>query len=107
MACPRASWASRGGGLGVSGFRAALERGEIHLQAHEPLLRAVVDVALEPAERDILGVHRGAARGGLGPHLLRERVGAPGAEHPLRHGVMHHASPFSTQGSVTAQIRRR
>ena len=52
----------------------ALDGREVHLQAHEPLLRAVVDVPLEAAERRVLGLHGGAARGG---ELRRPRPRAP------------------------------
>ena len=37
----------------------ALRPGELHGEAHQPLLRAVVDVTFEPAQGAGLGRHRG------------------------------------------------
>ena len=46
--------------LGIA-LELAFDRREIHLQSHQALLGAVVDVALEPAQRRILSLHCGAA----------------------------------------------
>ena len=89
-----------GRGIRVARCRAPLEGGEIQLQAHQALLRTVVDVALEAAQRGVLGLHGGAAGGGLGPHLGGEVVGRPAAEHAARDRVVQPAKPPSAHGSV-------
>jgi hypothetical protein len=68
------------GGLGVVG-QAALRGGQVHAQPHEALLRAVVDVALEAAQRRGLGGRGGLAAGGEVGHLRLERApGRPGEQ---------------------------
>ena len=77
-----------GRSIRVSCFRSPLEGGEVQLQAHQSLLGSVVDVALEPSQRGVLGLHRRAAGGGFGPHLGGEVVGRPAAQHAARDRVV-------------------
>ena len=78
--------------LGIA-FELALDRREIHLQPHEPLLRAVVDVALEPAQRRVLGLHGGAARRRELGDLALERLGPPRAERAAGDHVVQQGEP--------------
>ena len=71
----------------------AFDRREVHLQSDEPLLRAVVDVALEASERGVLGLHGGAARRGELGDLDLQRLGAPGAEHAPGDHVVQEREP--------------
>lgn len=75
----------RAGAVGVAVHRLAGPP-EIHRQAHQPLLRPVVDVALEAPQGARLGLAGGVASTGGAEHLVLQ-VGAPAEEHQGRGGV--------------------
>ena len=73
---------------------------EVHAQPDQPLLRAVVDVALEPAQRGGLG-RAGRVAAALDPaHLLLE-LGAAAEQH-VRQAAVQRAANRTTSGRVTS-----
>ena len=73
-----------GCGIDVARAGSPLEGGQVHLQPHEALLRAVVDVALQPTQPGALGLDGRAAGVRFGSRLRGQLVAAPAPEQPVR-----------------------
>ena len=87
-------------GLGEDGARGlrvgvelALGAGDVHLQPDEALLRTVVQVALQAAQRLVFRDDGGAARSGQVGDLALQRLGPPRPEHPGGDGLVHQREP--------------
>ena len=80
-----------GGAVGVVGQLSA-SPAEVHGEPDQPLLRPVVDVALEPAQRDGLGRASGVAAA-LDPAYLLLELGAAAQQHVRQAAVQGRGEP--------------